>query len=127
MRPNLSALWIARALIFLNALIWLGVGIATIIQNPLTRDAPAWVPVLSAAFVAYGLVLAASGWLLGRWRMGYILAAGLMILTVILFIFDDFGWVDLVSMLPALAAAVYLLANRRSLSVEATAAGSIRN
>ncbi len=113
-----TTLWIARALIFLNALVWIGVGLANIILYPRIEPSTGWILVFAAGFILFGTVLAASAALLGRWRTraSYYLASGLMALTVILFIFDDFGWIDLLAMLPALMALGFLVANRKKLT-----------
>jgi hypothetical protein len=111
-----STLWIARALIYLNAIIWVGVGLANILLYPRTPQSHWSILLFAAGMIAYGAILAATGILLGRWKYSYPLAAGLMVLTVLLFFIDDFGLNDLLAMLPALAALVFLAARRKALS-----------
>lgn len=118
MRQHAGILHTAQVLIFLNALIWIGVGVANLILFPGQNVPPFWRLAIVAGFMIYGLVLGAAGLAVGRWqgRTAWGVAFGLMLLTILLFLFDDFGLADLLSMLPALVTAVYLFIYRRQLS-----------
>jgi lysylphosphatidylglycerol synthetase-like protein (DUF2156 family) len=113
----------AQILIYLNALVWVIVGVAALIRSP-EASAPlsAWLLVVGLGAIAYGALLAAAGVYLRRGRKAYTLALGLIILSIILVFFDDVGWADLLGLVPALIAAVFLLVERKTLLGQAAAA-----
>lgn len=117
MNQHKAIRWLTQGLMLLNAIIWAGVGIASLLLTLNISGSAGWSIVYTAGFVLYGLVLVLAALALGRWpgKATWRAALGLMLLTIVLFLFDDFGLADLLAMLPALAAAAVLVFCRRQL------------
>lgn len=114
---------ITKFLVILNALAWAIVGVAALVRSGrYTPPMDIYMGIIGLGSIAFGLLLAAAAIAL---RVGsrklYFLILGLMILSVILPVFDDFGWADLIGLLPALAAAVFMLVEKKTLTGPATA------
>ncbi len=105
---------ITFALILLNATIWwlFGVIVAAGL-HPALPDEPAYKAVLSIAAFGVAVILTWSlVFLKRRSRAGYFLALAFFGLTTLVFLFDDFGWIDLVFLVINILPAALLLKDR---------------
>jgi lysylphosphatidylglycerol synthetase-like protein (DUF2156 family) len=100
--------------LFLNALVWLALGVIIAANiHPALPD----LPIVKGVLVI--LSLCASGILLGllfllrkRSRIAWFVALGFLAITSILTIFDDFGWTDLIVLVINIIPIVLLIKNR---------------
>jgi hypothetical protein len=114
MKDRPSLVTAALALVLVNALIWLVLGVIV------AADLHPGLPNLSfIRVIMSGLSFAASGVLvmlfvfLGRRnRPAYFLACGALFISALLTIFDDFGWSDLIVELITLAPLMLLIKER---------------
>lgn len=107
----------AQVLVGLNALIWLVVAVFYLLRYAKSGDIPLGLVILIALGMAvFGAFLLLAAVRLSQRRKAVVYAAlcGLMF-SLVLPIFDDFGWVDFLATLPALIATVYLLLQRKKL------------
>lgn len=117
MKRAKMVVWIGQGLLFLNALLWLVVGIAGIFLIDPNSKAPFWVLVIiSVGMIVYGAILVLLGFLLRlRRRLYYFTAVILLVISILLPLFDDFGLADMIAVVPAICALIYLLFKKRFL------------
>jgi lysylphosphatidylglycerol synthetase-like protein (DUF2156 family) len=115
---SLRILRLSQILLIGNAAIWILAGGAGLFRLESIQSVPIVVLILLAiGMIGYGLVLIVCAIGLNRKpRVFYILSLTLVSLSVVLPIFDDFGWADFLAMLPALVTLIYLLVFRKALS-----------
>ena len=115
MKPTINPFaLIGKGLVVFNGLIWLIVGVAALVRSNQVEGVPDWMYTLMAiGILGYGIILVISGVGLGKHKTFYYSAMTLVILSAVLTIFDDFGWVDLIAVLIFTATAVYLFMNRK--------------
>lgn len=114
MDNNLKVIRIGQGLIIFNALIWLVPGVAIFFRPRMNPTIPPWIFIVMAILMlGYGLILIGLGIGLGtrKW-FSYYAVLGMIALSVILPIFDDFGWADLLAVIPAVITLIYLVHNR---------------
>ncbi len=71
---------------------------------------------MAILMLGYGVILLGLGIGLGTRKKFFYYASLVMIaLSVILPIFDDFGWADLLAVIPAAVTLIYLIYNRTSI------------
>ncbi len=107
----------AQILVGLNALIWLVVAVVYLLRYAASDDIPLGLVILIALGMAvFGALLLLLGIRLSQRRKAVVYAAlCALMFSLVLPIFDDFGWVDFLAALPALIAAIYLLLHRKEL------------
>ena len=100
--------------ILLNALVWLALGMIIALHahpalpdNPIVQGGMAFL-----SFCAAGLLLGLFIFLLRRVRIAWFAALGILAVTSILAIFDDFGWSDLVVLVVNLVPMILLIKDR---------------
>lgn len=100
--------------IFLNALVWLVLGLVIAASlHPALPDIPLLKGIMAAmSFAGAGLLLVAFILLLKRKRTGFFLALGFLGVTALLTFFDQVGWVDLVTLLINIVPIVLLVRDR---------------
>ena len=115
MKPTLkTGMFIGKGLVVFNGLIWLIVGVAALGRSNQVEGVLPWVyTLMTICILGYGILLVISGVGLGKHKTFYYVALTLVILSAVLSIFDDFGWVDLIAVLIFAATAVYLILTRR--------------
>jgi len=110
-----KALPIARGLFFLNAAIWLALGISSL-SRPGNNGPASPLTLLIVAlllFVNSGAMLVA-GWGLGtRWKLFYYFAILLLLGNIILTFTDQFGFLDFVTLLLDCALLGILILHRK--------------
>jgi hypothetical protein len=114
MDNNLKVIRIGQGLILFNALIWLVAGVAIFFRPRMNPTIPSWIFIgMAILMLGYGLILTGLGIGLGtrKWLI-YYAVLGMIALSVILPIFDDFGWADLLAVIPAVITLIYLVYNR---------------
>lgn len=109
--PSVFAAWF---FILLNALIWLTLGVLIVFDvHPALPDEPLVKGIMAFLSLAIaGLLLGLSVFLGQRRQIAYFLTLGLLIITSILIIFDDFGVVDLVVLFINLISIALLIKDR---------------
>ena len=102
---------IGQAIFIINALAWVLAGAAMLFRYRAAPPVPFWfVGLLSVGMLVYGGLLAVLAFYLPkRRRIVYMAAVAVMVLSIILPIFDDFGLADLLAVLPAVAALIVLI------------------
>jgi len=107
-----------QGLLIVNAAIWVGVGVAWLLRHDGAMALPPWlVWGLGLAMLSYGALLLAVGIQLRLKKRRIHLAAVLLIsMAIIGGMFDDLGLADLLGMLPALAALIYLWIHKNTFS-----------
>jgi hypothetical protein len=110
MDNNQKMMRISQVLIYVNALIWLVAGVAIFFRTRINHAIPSWIFIgMAILMLGYGVILLVLGIGLGtRKKFIYYAALVLIALSVILPIFDDFGLADLLAVIPAIFAVVYL-------------------
>jgi hypothetical protein len=98
----------------LNALVWLGLGLSMAFNlHPAMPDIPLLTGIMAVLSLAMaGLWLGTFSLLQKRTRIGYFGTLGLLAITCLLLIFDDFGLIDLVVLLINLLPLGLLLKDR---------------
>lgn len=111
--PHPTALTAARWLLFLNATFWLALGLAMLVGGSrmgLNSPAARWI--ILALMVGNAAIMLISGWGLGTGRrLFYFLALGVLAVNILLTFTDEFGPLDLLTLLIDLTILVLLLAN----------------
>lgn len=103
-----------QALVVFNGVIWMIVGIAALFRSDQVDSVLSWLyQLMIIGILGYGLLLIIAGVGLGRHKIFYLSALILSILSAVLTIFDDFGWVDLIAMLFFALTAVFLIIYRK--------------
>lgn len=122
MKNDKLVVWIGQGLLFLNALLWLVVGFAGIFRINSRTNVPIWVIlVISGGMIVYGSILLLLGILLRlRRRLYYFSAVILLGVSIILPLFDDFGLADMIAVVPAICALIFLLFKKRILTDSVT-------
>jgi hypothetical protein len=112
-----KVLRISQVLIGLNALIWLVAGGAIFFRPRLNPAIPSWIFIVMAILMlGYGVILLGLGIGLGtRKKFIYYAALVLIALSVILPIFDDFGFADLLAVIVPAVTLIYLIYNRNKI------------
>lgn len=109
-----TVMFIGKGLVVFIGLIWLIVGIAALFQSVQVENVPPWLyQLMTLGILGYGLLMTISGMGLGKHKLFYVSALILSILSAVLTIFDDFGWVDLIAALIFASTAVLLIINRK--------------
>lgn len=105
---------ITRGLLLANATLWLVLGaIIAAGQHPALHVQPTLRFFIAAAMPGIGAVLCALALLLGRPQAwSYYLTVGLLLLITVSFLFDQFGWTDLLALSFSLIPLVLLLKER---------------
>jgi len=100
--------------IALNALIWLVLGILIALHaHPALPDSPLVRGLMAGLSFAMAAILLAAFLLLARRiRLAYFLALGLFALIALAFLFDEFGWMDLLALAVTLFPVVFLIRDR---------------
>jgi hypothetical protein len=116
MDNNQKVMRISQVLIYINALIWLVAGVAIFFRPRINHAIPSWIFIgMAILMLGYGMILIGLGIGLGtRKRFFYDAVLGMIALSVILPIFDDFGWADLLAVIPAVITLVFLAINKKS-------------
>jgi lysylphosphatidylglycerol synthetase-like protein (DUF2156 family) len=98
MTDRTPSVFTARVFILLNALIWLTLGVLIVFNvHPALPDEPLLKGLMAfLSLVTAGLLLGLSIFLGRRGQIVYFLTLGLLIITAILIVFDDFGVIDLI-------------------------------
>ncbi|MBN2146844.1 MAG: hypothetical protein JW726_05625 [Anaerolineales bacterium] len=95
---NLHLVQVTQAGFYLNALIWIALGIASIVQ--LSNSSSISAIVVAVLILVYVAVLLGLGWLLGKQRRQiWFLALGVIAVSIVLTITDQFGLLDLLVLL----------------------------
>jgi hypothetical protein len=104
----------AQALFILNAVIWAVIGIMSLTRLGSTlSDQPAMALILSILMFGNAAAMLWCGWAIGRQKMLYIyLAMSVLIVNLSLTITDQFGFLDLVTLLIDLVLLVVLVVLR---------------
>ncbi len=121
MENNQKVMRISQGLIYLNGLIWLVAGVAGFFLPRMNFNIPPWIFIgMAILMVGYGVILIGLGIGLGtRKRFFYYAVLGMIALSVILPIFDDFGFADLLAVIPAIITFVFLSINKKILLLAA--------
>jgi lysylphosphatidylglycerol synthetase-like protein (DUF2156 family) len=100
--------------LFLNALIWLALGVIIAVNaHPALPDLPIVKGVMAIlSFCAAGILLGLLILLRKRTRIAWFVALGFLAATSILTIFDDFGWTDLIVLVINIIPIVLLIKDR---------------
>jgi hypothetical protein len=114
MDKNRMVMRISQVLIYVNALIWIVAGVAGLFLQRINQNFPPWIFIgMAILMLGYGMILIGLGIGLGtQKRFFYYAVLGMIALSVILPIFDDFGWADLLAVIPAFITMIYLIHNR---------------
>jgi hypothetical protein len=114
MDNNHKVMRIGQGLIYLNALIWLVAGVAIFLRPRINPTIPSWtITVMAILMLGYGVILFRLGiGLRTRNKFIYYAVLAVIALSVILPIFDDFGLADLLAVIPAIIAFVFLSINK---------------
>lgn len=110
--PSVAA---ARALFFLNAVMWFVFGVFTLWRMARgSADQAATAGILAAMMAAYAVVLCFVGWSLGkRKRVFYYLAILVVLGTIVLTITDQFGIADFIALVLNVGLLALLVMTRR--------------
>jgi hypothetical protein len=105
---------IGQVLLFLNALLWLVAGTSYVFRLTPSGNAPMWMAlVVGIGMLIYGGILVYLGFLLAQKRKFYFYSTVILLgLSIVLPVFDDFGMADLIALVPAICAFIYLLFKR---------------
>lgn len=106
---------VALGFILLSALTWLVIGALIAAQlHPGMPSDPILQWGMAAAAFAVGVVLVVLAWLLAkRRRLAYFIALVALAVVMLLMVFDQFGWADLVGLVINLVPFVLLLIGRK--------------
>ncbi len=117
MDNNQKVMRIGQGLMYFNALIWLVAGVAIFFRPRINLNIPSWIFIgMAILMLGYGVILIGLGIALGTSKKFFLYASVAMIaLSVILPIFDDFGFADLLAVIPAAVTLIYLICKRRNL------------
>jgi lysylphosphatidylglycerol synthetase-like protein (DUF2156 family) len=116
MENNQKVMRISQGLMYLNALIWIVAGVAGFFLRRMNLNIPSWIFIgMAILMLGYGVILIGLGIGLGTRKKFFYYAVLVMIaLSVILPIFDDFGFADLLAVIPAVITLVFLSINKKS-------------
>jgi hypothetical protein len=117
MENNQKVMRISQGLMYFNALIWLVAGVAIFFRPRMNPTIPSWIFIgMAILMLGYGLILIGLGIALGTRKKFFLYASvGMIALSVILPIFDDFGLADLLAVIPAAVTLIYLIYKRTSI------------
>lgn len=106
------AVLVAQALYYTMGAIWFLLSLLTLVDIPAGQQVMAWI--LAVLMFGNGLVFILFGWLTGRQRRRILyLGLAFLALNILLTLTDEFGILDLLTLLVDLALVVLLLATRR--------------
>jgi hypothetical protein len=116
MENNQKVMSISQGLMYLNALIWIVAGVAGFFLRRMNLNIPSWIFIgMAILMLGYGVILIGLGIGLGtKNKFVYYAALVMIALSVILPIFDDFGFADLLAVIPAVITLVFLSINKKS-------------
>jgi lysylphosphatidylglycerol synthetase-like protein (DUF2156 family) len=116
MENNQKVMRISQGLMYLNALIWIVAGVAGFFLRRMNLNIPSWIFIgMAILMLGYGVILIGLGIGLGtKNKFVYYAALVMIALSVILPIFDDFGFADLLAVIPAVITLVFLSINKKS-------------
>lgn len=101
------------ALVYLNAVIWIGLGLMAALElHPAMPDEPLYRWGMAALSLLTGGAMIALYLLSRRWRLAYFMLVGMFALIALLAFADDFGVVDLAALVINLLAMLALIVNR---------------
>jgi hypothetical protein len=120
MENNQKVMRISQGLMYLNALIWMVAGVAGFFLRRINQKIPSWIFIgMAILMVGYGVILIGLGLGLRKRRIFYHVSLVMIALSVILPIFDDFGFADLLAVIPAIITFVFLSINKKILLLAA--------
>jgi hypothetical protein len=101
-------------LVLFNAVTWLAFGIIVALNlHPALPDVPLYKFILSSLALGAALVLVGLAFFLAKHnRLVYALALAFFGLTTLVFLFDDFGWIDLAFLVLNVLPAALLLKDK---------------
>jgi len=115
MKPLPGTIRITLLLLLLNALVWLFFGLIVVLglHPALHVDAVYKWGMAVVSFLAAGFLVTLMFLLFRRWKPAWYLAVAALVVSALLTLFDDIGWVDIGVLLVMLVPLVLLLIDRK--------------